>query len=103
MSIFHFDHSYPKCTRLLLRLARDSWIARSNLGDFLGPDPNGEKACVPLRGAINLLRRFLLAARGEKLLKTRNNSAVLRLAEQSRLWIDVDAFEDLVAQASRAV
>ena len=44
---------------------------------------------------------MLRTANGEELLEQRNNGEILKLAGQLRLWVDVDAFDDLVAQASR--
>ncbi len=86
----------------LLLCAPGRQASRSQLAGFLWPETDEDKARESLRSASKVLRKVLRAASGEEMLENRTNSTVLRLAEQSRLWIDVDAFEDLVAQASRA-
>jgi len=114
---FHLDWQVPPITtedvwksrtsaRTLLKLllcAPGRQASRSQLAGILWPETDEDKARESLRSASKVLRKVLRAASGEELLENRNNSTVLKLAEQSRLWIDVDAFEDLVAQASRAV
>jgi len=87
----------------LLLCAPGRQASRSQLAGILWPETDEDKARESLRSASKVLRKVLRTASGEELLENRNNSTVLKLAEQSRLWIDVDAFEDLVAQASRAV
>ncbi len=86
----------------LLLCAPGRQASRSHLAGILWPETDEDKARESLRSASKVLRRVLRAASGEELLENRNNSTVLKLAEQSRLWIDVDAFEALVAQAGRA-
>jgi hypothetical protein len=49
-----------------------------------------------------VLRKVLRTASGEELLEQRNQGTILKLAEQSRLWVDADAFEDLISQAGHA-
>jgi DNA-binding SARP family transcriptional activator len=87
----------------LLLCAPGRQASRSQLAGILWPETDEDKARESLRSASKVLRKVLRTAIGEELLENRNNSTVLKLAEQSRLWIDVDAFEALVAQASRAV
>ena len=87
----------------LLLCAPGRQASRSQLAGILWPETDEDKARESLRSTSKVLRKVLRAASGEDLLENRNNSTALKLAEQSRLWIDVDAFETLVAQASRAV
>ncbi len=76
--------------------------SRSQLAGILWPETDEEKARESLRSASKVLRKVLRTASGEELLEQRNQSAILKLAEQSRLWVDADAFEDLISQAGRA-
>lgn len=75
--------------------------AKSLLAGILWPDTDEEKARESLRSACKVLRKVLLAPNGEELLTQRNHGDILVLAEQARIWVDVDAFEELVAAASR--
>jgi DNA-binding SARP family transcriptional activator len=76
--------------------------SRSQLAGMLWPETDEDKARKSLRSASKVLRKVLRTASGENLLENRNNHAILELAEQSRLWVDADAFLDLTSQASRA-
>src|SRR5260221_71399 len=76
--------------------------SRSQLAGILWPETDEDKARESLRSASKVLRKVLRTASGEALLKTRNTPAILALAEQSRLWVDADAFEEVTSQASRA-
>jgi DNA-binding SARP family transcriptional activator len=75
--------------------------SRSQLAGMLWPETNEDKARESLRSANKVLRKVLRTASGEDLLVNRNRHAILGLAEQSRLWVDADAFEDVTSQASR--
>ncbi len=86
----------------LLLCAPGRQATRSALAGILWPETDEAKARESLRSACKVLRQVLRAASGEELLAQRNNGDILVLAEQSRLWVDADAFEELVAQASRA-
>src|SRR5438270_10759409 len=76
---------------------------RSALAGILWPETDEQKARESLRSACKVLRKVVRTANGEELLEQRNQGEILKLAGQSRLWVDADAFEDLVAQASRTV
>jgi DNA-binding SARP family transcriptional activator len=113
---FHLDWQVPPLTtedlwksrtsaRTLLKLllcVPGRQASRSQLAGILWPETDEDKARESLRSATKVLRKVLQTASGEELLVQRNNSTVLKLADQSRLWVDADAFENLVAQASRA-
>jgi DNA-binding SARP family transcriptional activator len=86
----------------LLLCAPGRQASRSQLAGILWPETDEDKARESLRSASKVLRKVLQTARGEELLEQRNQSAILKLAEQSRLWVDADAFEDLVSQAGQA-
>ena len=91
--------------RVLLKLllcAPGRQAPKSVLAGILWPETDEEKARESLRQASTLLRKMLRTARGEELVEQRNNGEILKLVEQSRLWVDADAFEALVAKASRA-
>ncbi len=75
--------------------------SRSQLAGILWPETDEDKARESLRSASKVLRKVLRTASGEDLLENRNTPAILALAEQSRLWVDADAFLDLTSQASR--
>ena len=76
--------------------------SRSQLAGILWPETDEDKARESLRSAYKVLRKVLCTASGEELLEQRNQNTILTLAEQSRLWVDADAFEELVSQAGRA-
>src|SRR5690348_4697291 len=86
----------------LLLCAPGRQASPSQLAGILWPETDEAKARESLRQARNVLRKMLRAAGGEELLEQRNHGELLKLAEQARLWVDVDAFEESVAQASRA-
>jgi len=86
----------------LLLCAPGRQASRSQLAGILWPETDEDKARESLRSASKVLRKVLRAASGEELLENRNNSTILKLAEQSRLWVDADAFEDLISHAGRA-
>ncbi len=104
---FHLDWQVPPITtedvwksrtsaRTLLKLllcAPGRQASRSQLAGILWPETNEDKARESLRSASKVLRKVLRAASGEELLENRNNSTVLKLAEQSRLWVDVDVLK----------
>src|SRR5436190_877312 len=86
----------------LLLCAPGRQASRSQLAGILWPETDEDKARESLRSASKVLRKVLRTASGEELLENRNNHAILALAEQSRLWVDADAFEEVTSQASRA-
>src|SRR5215472_7044110 len=85
----------------LLLCAPDRQASRGQLAGILWPETDEEKARESLRSASKVLRKVLRTQSGEDLLENHNNSSILALAEQTRLWVDADAFEDLAAQAIR--
>ncbi|HJT55397.1 MAG TPA: hypothetical protein VJ761_02790 [Ktedonobacteraceae bacterium] len=87
----------------LLLCVPDRQASRSQLAGILWPDTDEERARESLRSAYKVLRKVLRAANGEDLLELRPGDDMLHLAGQSRLWVDADAFEELVAQASRTL
>src|SRR5256714_12470668 len=113
---FHLDWQVPPFTtedlwksrtsaRTLLKLllcAPGRQASRSQLAGILWPETDEDKARESLRSASKVLRKVLRTASGEELLEQRNQNTILKLAEQSRLWVDADAFEDLISQAGRA-
>ncbi len=86
----------------LLLCAPGRQASRSQLAGILWPETDEDKARESLRSASKVLRKVLQTASGEELLEQRNQNTILKLAEQSRLWVDADAFEDLISQAVRA-
>jgi DNA-binding SARP family transcriptional activator len=110
--VFHLDWQVPPFTtegmwksrtsaRTLFKLllcAPGRQASRSQLAGILWPETDEDKARESLRSASKVLR----TAGGEELLEQRNQNTILKLAEQSRLWVDADAFEDLISQAGRA-
>jgi len=114
--VFHLDWQVPPFTtedmwksrtsaRTLFKLllcAPGRQASRSQLAGILWPETDEDKARESLRSASKVLRKVLRTAGGEELLEQRNQNTILKLAEQSRLWVDADAFEDLISQAGRA-
>src|SRR5437660_729399 len=76
---------------------------KSVLAGILWPETDEERARESLRSAYKVLRKVLRTANGEELLTLRTTDDMLQLAEQTRLWVDADAFEELVSQASHAL
>jgi DNA-binding SARP family transcriptional activator len=113
---FHLDWQVPPLTtedlwksrtsaRTLLKLllcVPGRQASRSQLAGILWPETDEDKARESLRSASKVLRKVLQTANGEELLEQRNQHTILKLAEQSRLWVDADAFEDLISQAGRS-
>ncbi len=90
--------------RVLLKLllcAPGRQAPKSVLAGILWPETDEEKARESLRQAGTVLRKMLRTASGEELVEQRNNGEILKLVGQSQLWVDADAFEALVAKASR--
>jgi len=85
----------------LLLCAPGRQASRSQLAGSLWPETDEGKARESLRQARNVLRKMLRTAGGEELLEQRNQGELLKLTEQARLWVDADAFEEYIAQASR--
>src|SRR6266516_3889538 len=86
----------------LLLCAPGRQASRSQLAGILWPETDEAKARESLLSACKLLRKVLRTASGEELLEQRNQNTILKLAEQSHLWVDADAFEDLISRAGRA-
>jgi len=86
----------------LLLCAPGRQASRSQLAGILWPETDEDKARESLRSASKVLHKVLRTASGEDLLVNRNTHAILGLAEQSRLWVDTDAFLEVTSQASRA-
>lgn len=86
----------------LLACAPGRQATRSQIAGILWPETDEERARDSLRSAWAFLRRVLRTVHAEDVLQLRNKGDVLQLVDQSRLWIDADAFEGLVAQADRA-
>jgi DNA-binding SARP family transcriptional activator len=86
----------------LLLCAPGRQAPKSVLAGILWPDTDEERARESLRSACKVLRKVLRTASGEELLELRTTDGTLRLAEQTRLWVDADAFEEMVSQASRS-
>src|SRR2546428_7349697 len=113
---FHLDWQVPPLStvdlwksrtsaRTLLKLllcAPGRQASRSQLAGILWTETDEDKARESLRSASKVLRKVLCTASGEELLEQRNQHTILKLAEQSQLWVDADAFEDLISQAGRA-
>ncbi|MFL5624861.1 MAG: BTAD domain-containing putative transcriptional regulator [Ktedonobacteraceae bacterium] len=85
----------------LLLCAPGRQATKSMLAGILWPETDEEKARESLRSACKVLRKVLRTAAGEELLELPRTDDTLRLAEQTRLWVDADAFEAVVSQASR--
>ena len=91
--------------RVLLKLllcAPSRQAPKGVLAGILWPESEEEKARESLRQASAVLRKMVRSADGVELLEQRHEGEILKLADQARLWVDADAFEALLAQASRA-
>ncbi len=84
----------------LLACSPGRQATRSQLAGILWPETEEERARDSLRSAWTFLRKVLRSVGAEGVLRT--NGEVLQLAGQSLLWLDTDAFEDLVARSCRA-
>jgi DNA-binding SARP family transcriptional activator len=85
----------------LLLCAPNRQLIRSQLAGLLWPETDEERARESLRSAIKVLRSVLRPAQGENLLQSLPGE-VLKLKGQEDLWVDADAFESLVQQASHS-
>ncbi|MGB8346400.1 MAG: BTAD domain-containing putative transcriptional regulator [Ktedonobacteraceae bacterium] len=85
----------------LLLCAPERQAPRGVLAGILWPETDEAKARESLRAAAKVLRKMLRTAEGEDLLENRQQGEILKLAEQDRLWVDVDAVEDALTRASR--
>jgi DNA-binding SARP family transcriptional activator len=70
------------------------------IGSILWLETEERHALESLRSALKVLRKVLSTAQGEELLET-PKSDLLKLPDQSRLWVDMDAFEMLIEQANK--
>jgi len=94
--------SYPRLFLKALLCSPGRQARRDALLDLLWPDAELEQAVQNLNTAVTRLRRVLAPSKGEaSLLLTDEDSRVYRLAEQSLLWVDVDAALTLLGEAER--
>ncbi|GHO77190.1 hypothetical protein KSD_49610 [Ktedonobacter sp. SOSP1-85] len=82
----------------LLLCAPGRQASKAQLAGILWPESAEDKARESLRSATKVLGKVLTTTTGEKLLDTSQRD-LLKLADQPRLWVDVDAFERCVTQA----
>jgi DNA-binding SARP family transcriptional activator len=80
---------------LLLLFAPDRQASRSQLAGILWPEAPESNALESLRSALKVLRKVLSTTEGEVLIEA-PKSGLLKLTDQSRLWVDMDAFEMLI-------
>jgi len=95
----------PAIALLKLLLCRTSRrISRDTVMDTLWPETNVENASKSLDVATSILRSVLrVDDRKSLLIKTHSSDAgILALPDQRKLWVDADAFESYLAQASKA-
>jgi DNA-binding SARP family transcriptional activator len=85
----------------LLLCAETRSVTRTMLVGKLWPDSEEEKARSCLRSAMKVLYRVLRTSEQEPLITLAQQGELLKLADQKRLWIDVDAIELLVNQAGK--
>src|SRR5450755_4424691 len=94
--------SYPRLFLKALLCSPGRQARRDALLDLLWPDTELEQAVQNLNTAVTRLRRVLAPSKGEaSLLLPDEDSRVYRLAEQSLLWVDVDAALTLIGEAER--
>ncbi len=84
----------------LLLCRKQRKASRHLLIGAIFPEREEASALHSLKSAIGVLRNVLREASGEDLLTTSNNGEDLQIASQQRLWLDVDAFEAAVDEAS---
>lgn len=84
----------------LLLCRKQRKASRHLLIGAIFPEREEASALHSLKSAVGVLRNVLREASGEDLLTTSNNGEDLQLADQQRLWLDVDAFEAAVDEAS---
>ncbi|WP_201375431.1 BTAD domain-containing putative transcriptional regulator [Ktedonobacter robiniae] len=84
----------------LLLCAPGRQATKIQLAGILWPESEEDKARESLRSASKTLGKVLTTITGEKLFDTSQRDR-LKLADQSRLWVDVDAFEQYVIQAGQ--
>ena len=95
----------PAISLLKLLLCRTSRrISRDTVIDTLWPDAEVENASKSLDVATSILRSVLrVGDRKSLLIKTHSSDAgILALPDQRKVWVDADAFESYLAQASKA-
>jgi DNA-binding SARP family transcriptional activator len=94
--------SYPRLLLKALLCSPGRQARRDVLLDMLWPDAELDQAVQNLNTAVTRLRRVLAPSKGEaSLLLTDEDSHVYRLAEQSLLWVDVDAALTLLGEVER--
>lgn len=84
----------------LLLCAPGRQASKAQLAGILWPESDEDKARESLRSASKVLAKVLTTIEGEKLLDTSQRD-VLQLADQSRLWTDIDAFESFASHAEQ--
>jgi DNA-binding SARP family transcriptional activator len=86
----------------LLLCAPGRQAPKTTLAGTLWPESDEEKALESLRAALKVLRRVLSTQQGIALIEHHAQGEALKLAGQEQLWLDIDAFSDLLAQGSEA-
>lgn len=84
----------------LLLCAPGRQAPKIQLAGILWPESEEDKARESLRTASKTLGKVITTITGERLLDTSQRD-LLKLADQSRLWVDIDAFELCVTQAGQ--
>jgi DNA-binding SARP family transcriptional activator len=95
------SHTIARAIFLLLLCAPNRQSLRGKLLNIFWGEKDEEKARESLRSMLKGLRTMLALPRGEEVLETTHNGEVLKLKGQEVIWVDADAFEALVQQASR--
>jgi predicted ATPase/DNA-binding SARP family transcriptional activator/DNA-binding CsgD family transcriptional regulator len=84
----------------LLALAPGYRLHREQAMELLWPDSGRKAASTNLRRALHAARRILDSAAGSRYLASENESLVL--CPEGQLWVDVEAFKEVVATARRS-
>jgi DNA-binding SARP family transcriptional activator len=95
------SHTMARAIFLLLLCAPNRQLLRGKLLNIFWGEKEEEKARESLRSILKGLRTMLALPHGEEVLETTHNGEVLKLKGQEIIWVDADAFEILVQQASR--
>jgi DNA-binding SARP family transcriptional activator len=95
------SHTIARAIFLLLLCAPNRQLLRGKLLNIFWGEKEEEKARESLRSMLKGLRAMLALPHGEEMLETTHNGEVLKLKGQEVIWVDADAFEALVQQASR--
>lgn len=90
---------------LKVLLCRDHrQVTKDELLELFWSEASGQNASRSLDTALSVLRTVLCPPQRESLLRTirSNDATLLTLAKQEDIWVDADAFERLLAEATRA-